>query len=187
MSNKPFPAMVETDGVHGLGCVQMLKPGNSPPALVSVDIPSGWHVEKGDESGSGADTLKLLQQGTHDHSSLHRGLQLGWAHASNDCVSTSLQWRLAPKDTPCQGDVYRCEVSCGTVPGLRPDMLVSLTAPKRAARCFEGPHHYLGGRFVPPAIKVCPARGCLCWQMVSLCRRRAVHVWHAQKPPRSVM
>ena len=38
--------------------------------------------------------------------------------------------------------------------GLKPDMLVSLTAPKRAARFFKGPHHYLGGRFVPPAIKV---------------------------------
>ena len=38
-------------------------------------------------------------------------------------------------------------------------MLVSLTAPKRAARFFEGPYHYLGGRFVPPAIKVtCPAQ-----------------------------
>ncbi len=58
--------------------------------IASVDIPSGWHVENGDENGD----------------------------------------------------------------GLRPDMLVSLTAPKRAARFFEGPFHYLGGRFVPPAIKV---------------------------------
>ena len=33
--------------------VQMLKPGSSPPALVSVDIPSGWHVENGDEHGNG--------------------------------------------------------------------------------------------------------------------------------------
>jgi hypothetical protein len=31
-------------------------------------------------------------------------------------------------------------------------MLVSLTAPKLAAKTFMGPHHYLGGRFVPPAI-----------------------------------
>ncbi len=36
--------------------------------------------------------------------------------------------------------------------GLRPEMLVSLTTPKRAAARFAGPHHYLGGRFVPPAI-----------------------------------
>lgn len=38
--------------------------------------------------------------------------------------------------------------------GLRPEMLVSLTAPKNAAKHFEGRHHYVGGRFVPPAVKV---------------------------------
>lgn len=36
--------------------------------------------------------------------------------------------------------------------GLRPDMLVSLTAPKECARQFSGSHHYLGGRFVPPQV-----------------------------------
>ena len=36
---------------------------------------------------------------------------------------------------------------------IRPDMLVSLTAPKVCARLFRGRHHYLGGRFVPPEIK----------------------------------
>ena len=35
--------------------------------------------------------------------------------------------------------------------GLRPDLLVSLTAPKLCARTFSGTH-YLGGRFVPPAV-----------------------------------
>lgn len=29
---------------------------------------------------------------------------------------------------------------------------MSLTAPKLAAKSFRGPHHFLGGRFVPPAI-----------------------------------
>lgn len=38
--------------------------------------------------------------------------------------------------------------------GLQPDMLVSLTAPKKGAQGFTGQFHYLGGRFVPPAIKV---------------------------------
>eukprot|EP00892_Ulva_mutabilis_P011890 jgi/Ulvmu1/9073/UM005_0168.1 len=37
--------------------------------------------------------------------------------------------------------------------GLRPQMLISLTAPKLTARFFEGPHHYLGGRFVPHEIR----------------------------------
>ena len=31
-------------------------------------------------------------------------------------------------------------------------MLISLTTPKIGARNFGGKHHYLGGRFVPPAI-----------------------------------
>ncbi|KAJ4963788.1 hypothetical protein NE237_023727 [Protea cynaroides] len=58
------------------------------PVIVSVDVPSGWHVEEGDVNGE----------------------------------------------------------------GIKPDMLVSLTAPKLCAKRFWGPHHFLGGRFVPPAI-----------------------------------
>ncbi|KAJ0024852.1 hypothetical protein Pint_08424 [Pistacia integerrima] len=58
------------------------------PVIVSIDIPSGWHVEEGDTGGE----------------------------------------------------------------GIKPDMLVSLTAPKLCAKKFSGPHHFLGGRFVPPAI-----------------------------------
>ncbi|XP_038994473.1 pyridoxine/pyridoxamine 5'-phosphate oxidase 1, chloroplastic-like [Hibiscus syriacus] len=58
------------------------------PVIVSVDIPSGWHVEEGDGGGE----------------------------------------------------------------GIKPDMLVSLTAPKLCAKKFSGPHHFLGGRFVPPPI-----------------------------------
>lgn len=59
-----------------------------PLPVVSVDIPSGWHVEEGDLDGT----------------------------------------------------------------GLRPAMLISLTAPKLCARHFQGEHHYLGGRFVPPRL-----------------------------------
>ncbi|KAF3445982.1 hypothetical protein FNV43_RR11160 [Rhamnella rubrinervis] len=58
------------------------------PNIVSVDIPSGWHVEEGDVGGA----------------------------------------------------------------GIKPDMLVSLTAPKLCVKKFCGPHHFLGGRFVPPSI-----------------------------------
>ncbi|KAI7728968.1 hypothetical protein M8C21_010631 [Ambrosia artemisiifolia] len=36
--------------------------------------------------------------------------------------------------------------------GIKPDMLVSLTAPKLCAKKFSGTHHFLGGRFVPPSI-----------------------------------
>lgn len=58
--------------------------------IVSIDIPSGWHVEKG----------------------------------------------------PSEVDSF-----------LQPDMLISLTAPKLCAKYFNGKHHYLGGRFVPPFIR----------------------------------
>ncbi|GIL79486.1 hypothetical protein Vretimale_18369 [Volvox reticuliferus] len=71
--------------------IQALLPAAKPPPIVSVDIPSGWHVELGDS-----------------------------------------------------------EAAPGTT--LLPDMLVSLTAPKLCARYFKGAHHYLGGRFVPPAV-----------------------------------
>lgn len=33
--------------------------------------------------------------------------------------------------------------------GIKPEMLVSLTAPKLCAKKFEGKYHYLGGRFIP--------------------------------------
>lgn len=36
--------------------------------------------------------------------------------------------------------------------GMRPELLVSLTAPKKGAATFTGPHHFVGGRFVPPAL-----------------------------------
>ncbi|KAL8167740.1 hypothetical protein V2J09_009239 [Rumex salicifolius] len=61
---------------------------NKSLVIVSVDIPSGWHVEEGDITGV----------------------------------------------------------------GIKPDMLVSLTAPKSCAKKFNGPHHFLGGRFVPAVI-----------------------------------
>lgn len=70
--------------------LQMLRPAAHPPTIASVDCPSGWHVDNGDESGD----------------------------------------------------------------GLRPDMLISLTAPKNGARHFDGKFHYVGGRFVPPSIQV---------------------------------
>ena len=46
------------------------------------------------------------------------------------------------------------EVEGGPPPAgaLAPDLLISLTAPKACARHYSGRHHFLGGRFVPPAI-----------------------------------
>lgn len=41
------------------------------------------------------------------------------------------------------------DIETGDENGIKPDMLISLTAPKICARLFQGKHHYLGGRFVP--------------------------------------
>jgi len=75
------------DIISFLATEEGAKPFIAAP-VVSVDIPSGWDVEKG----------------------------------------------------PTEGQA------------LRPDMLVSLTAPKKCALHFQGRFHYLGGRFVPPNI-----------------------------------
>ncbi|XVE60559.1 hypothetical protein DITRI_Ditri05aG0138500 [Diplodiscus trichospermus] len=80
----PFDNLIQRL-VYLPNCGQMQQ---KSPVIVSVDIPSGWHVEDGDVSGE----------------------------------------------------------------GIKPDMLVSLTAPKLCAKKFSGPHHFLGGRFVPPTI-----------------------------------
>lgn len=38
--------------------------------------------------------------------------------------------------------------------GIKPEMLISLTAPKMCASKFEGRFHYLGGRFVPKKLEL---------------------------------
>ncbi|XP_047323650.1 pyridoxine/pyridoxamine 5'-phosphate oxidase 1, chloroplastic [Impatiens glandulifera] len=69
--------------------IQRLSRVEKSPFIVSIDIPSGWHVEEGDINDD----------------------------------------------------------------GIKPDMLVSLTAPKMGTKKFCGSHHFLGGRFVPPSIE----------------------------------
>ncbi|XP_039977384.1 NAD(P)H-hydrate epimerase [Xiphias gladius] len=45
------------------------------------------------------------------------------------------------------------DVELGNADGLQPDMLISLTAPKKSASLFRGRYHFLGGRFVPPGLE----------------------------------
>ncbi|XP_054830097.1 NAD(P)H-hydrate epimerase [Eublepharis macularius] len=45
------------------------------------------------------------------------------------------------------------DVEKGNPDGIQPDMLISLTAPKKAAKQFTGRYHFLGGRFVPLALQ----------------------------------
>lgn len=55
---------------------------------------------------------------------------------------------IASIDIPSGWDVEK-----GNSGGLQPDMLISLTAPKEAAKQFTGRYHFLGGRFVPTALQ----------------------------------
>ncbi|GFR05784.1 NAD(P)H-hydrate epimerase [Trichonephila clavata] len=44
------------------------------------------------------------------------------------------------------------DVEKGKEEGIKPEFLISLTAPKLCAQFFRGKHHWLGGRFVPPSL-----------------------------------
>lgn len=43
-------------------------------------------------------------------------------------------------------------VEDGNPDGIKPDFLISLTAPKLCAKHFKGRFHFLGGRFVPESL-----------------------------------
>ncbi|XP_072917417.1 NAD(P)H-hydrate epimerase [Hemitrygon akajei] len=55
---------------------------------------------------------------------------------------------IASVDIPSGWNVEK-----GNPQGIQPDMLISLTAPKKAASHFTGRYHFLGGRFVPAALE----------------------------------
>lgn len=57
---------------------------------------------------------------------------------------------IASIDIPSGWDVEKGEPPEG---GIKPDLLISLTAPKLCAKSFKGRFHYLGGRFVPPSLE----------------------------------
>lgn len=56
---------------------------------------------------------------------------------------------IAAIDIPSGWNVEQGPPKDDSTPYLKPDLLISLTAPKKCAQFFQGPHHYLGGRFVP--------------------------------------
>ncbi|XP_067425825.1 NAD(P)H-hydrate epimerase [Emydura macquarii macquarii] len=55
---------------------------------------------------------------------------------------------IASIDIPSGWDVEK-----GSPDSIQPDILISLTAPKKAALHFAGRYHFLGGRFVPAALQ----------------------------------
>lgn len=54
-------------------------------------------------------------------------------------------------DVPSGWSVDEGDASPGKS-GARPEMLVSLTAPKLCSKTFDGAHHFVGGRFLPPKL-----------------------------------
>lgn len=60
------------------------------------------------------------------------------------------QSKLASIDIPSGWDVENGASEDG--PTLKPDVLISLTWPKKGVEKWSGRRHYLGGRFVPPGI-----------------------------------
>uniref|UniRef100_A0A0N5BBJ8 NAD(P)H-hydrate epimerase n=1 Tax=Strongyloides papillosus TaxID=174720 RepID=A0A0N5BBJ8_STREA len=58
---------------------------------------------------------------------------------------------IASIDIPSGWDVESGPLS-GDIPVIKPDLLISLTAPKLCAKYFSGTGHYLGGRFVPQSL-----------------------------------
>ena len=99
-TDKDFPFDLIVDAIFGFGfsgeirqpfsdILKQLKQVEKSIPIVSIDVPSGWDVEKGPNS--------------------------------DDC--------------------------------LQPDCVISLTAPKLCMKHFRGKFHFLGGRFVPAALK----------------------------------
>ncbi|KAL3319354.1 hypothetical protein Ciccas_001976 [Cichlidogyrus casuarinus] len=63
---------------------------------------------------------------------------------------TSTKIPIASIDIPSGWDVNE---GPGVEYAIQADMLISLTAPKLCAKFFKGKYHFLGGRFVPDALK----------------------------------
>lgn len=120
----------------------MLKPAANPPPVVAVDIPSG--------QAPGGDAPE-----THSGACAHLSASLPTRRAvleqrqAAPALYVRNKGNILVPGPGCSWDVEHGDASGG---GLRPDMLVSLTAPKQCARQFAGSHHYLGGRFVPPQV-----------------------------------
>lgn len=61
-----------------------------------------------------------------------------------DALTGRAKTRVASVDVPSGWDVEKG----GSSSDLQPDLLISLTAPKKCAKHFKGEFHYLGGRWV---------------------------------------
>lgn len=110
--------------------------------IVSIDIPSGWHVEKGALPAASS----LGQWRTAD------AQVVIVACTSSQLLNTAVSLFMR---------ICVCVLGNESGVGLEPQMLVSLTAPKLCAHHFDGPGkiHYLGGRFLPQCVQRCAVCG----------------------------
>lgn len=67
---------------------------------------------------------------------------------------TSTTTPICSIDIPSGWDVENGPPSEEEGGGIKPDILISLTAPKKCASKFMGKYHYLGGRFVPTKLEI---------------------------------
>lgn len=73
---------------------------------------------------------------------------VGWRGSPSRARRAQLAIAPLPAPPPSGWDA-----ETGTEDGLRPDVLVSLAAPKRCAGRFSGRHHFVAGRFVPDDVR----------------------------------
>lgn len=102
-------------------------------AIVSIDIPSGWHVE----GGGGAEGIKPDM------------LVCSWGTPQLHIIALWVLFRKFDVYLHVHVHCFICDEHCWRKLAT---FQVSLTAPKLCAKKFFGPHHFLGGRFVPPSI-----------------------------------
>ncbi|EFJ45948.1 hypothetical protein VOLCADRAFT_105746 [Volvox carteri f. nagariensis] len=130
--------------------VKALLPGSQPPFIVSVDIPSGWHVEQGPPGGPAAE-----EEGTALQPDMLVSLT-----APKLCAryfKAGLQEEGGRQGGRLGGPLHAIPrhalsfhvMSCPTSPNI----LHLFTAHPTILCILHGAHHYLGGRFVPPAIR----------------------------------
>ncbi|KAM8784381.1 NAD(P)H-hydrate epimerase-like [Rhynchonycteris naso] len=74
----------------------------------------------------------------------------------NKSLFTALVTQCQIMDIPFLGEMPQevgWDMEKGNPGCIQPDLLISLTAPKKSATQFTGHYHYLGDHFVPPSLK----------------------------------
>jgi hypothetical protein len=149
-------ASVASSAIVGAGGEAEVGPRSSSAhgiPVVAVDVPSGWDVDKGDIHDTGLRPAMLVSLTGAFRSSLW-GLQIHFDVAKRTASLTTNAAARSQHHTwyPCLPRPRLLELLRTTqrLPGLGSSTShMPRAAPKQCSQCFEGPHHWLGGRFVP--------------------------------------